>query len=99
MATPTEEEINKKQETLHKKRQQVFDAEARQAANLDEVAREQRMAALEAEEERLDARLERAREAAKKSNVREGAERPTEQVSDPSPRPEAPKSSADKKEG
>lgn len=80
MATPTPEEIEKKEEAVQKLREKLADAQAKEADNILAIEREVRLAALEAEEERLQRELDVQQERAKKTVVREGTERLGEQA-------------------
>jgi transposase len=80
MAAPTDEELEKKREDIGKLQQKLADADAKQAEYVAEQSRVLQMKELEAEEARLTVALESKRESAKKSNVREGAERIANQV-------------------
>lgn len=82
MATPTQDEIEKKEADIAKLRDKLSDARDKEAEHLRAVEREIRMTALEAEEERLQKQLDVQKERSKKSAVRDGTERLTEQVSE-----------------
>lgn len=80
MATPTPEEIEKKEEDVQKLREKLSDAQSKEAENILAIEREVRLAALEAEEDRLQRELDVQQERAKKTVVREGTERLGEQA-------------------
>jgi hypothetical protein len=89
MASPTQQDIDKKAKELAKLRSQLSEADAREAVNVAEESRAIEMARLEAEETRLRAELERKRERSKKTSVREGTERLAGQVESQTERVEA----------
>jgi hypothetical protein len=77
MAT-SDEEVQNKAEAVEKLRQQVADAEVARVAREQELSNDLTMAGLEAEEERLKARLAVAKDAGKVSAVKGGAGAPLE---------------------
>lgn len=71
MAT-SEDEVQKLRDSIEKKRQQVRDAQYARGEALENHARELEVAQLRAEDAALDTELERAKEGAKVSAIKEG---------------------------
>lgn len=98
MATPTADEIEKKEAEVQKLREKIADSRAKEAENLRAVERELRLQALQAEEERLQQALDAQQERSKKSVIRDGSERVADQIEE-GPTPATPNAPTTTKEG
>jgi hypothetical protein len=76
----SEEDVQKKAESVQKLREQVQDAEANRVSREAELSNQFTMTQLEAEEAQLKARLTVAKEAGKVSVVKQGADAPMSAV-------------------
>lgn len=80
MAAVTEDDLEQKRAKVEKLREQIATAEAKAATATQEQSNAIEAAALDAEAARLEAVLAAAREQAKVSNIKGGAESLTEQL-------------------
>jgi hypothetical protein len=76
MADLTEKDLEQKREKNAKLRERIAEAEAKAAAQVQQTSLQIEAASLDAETARLEAQLAAAKEAAKVSNARSGAEGP-----------------------
>ncbi len=82
MATVSDEEVQAAIEDVEKLREQLAAAEAKRLDNERSQSNAIQLAQLNAEKERLTLEVQRAQEAAKVGNVREGASAPIEAAKD-----------------
>lgn len=81
MADLTDKDLEQRRAKNERLREQIAAAEAKAAAQVNQTSLQIEAANLDAETARLEARLAAAKEAAKVSNVRSGAEGPLAAVS------------------